>query len=106
MYSWTFKNLLVAPLHGDLTDVVLSVNYRLAYTRDESRWVYHSGVATFADPDPDAFTEFCAITEDCMISFVETTLGAELDAIKAALHGAYSNPVEVRPLPWAVSDVG
>jgi hypothetical protein len=106
MYCWTFKNLRVTPLYDDLADVVRSVDYSLAYTEDESRWAYHSGVATFAAPDPDAFTTFCDITEDCMISFVEATLGAELDTIKTALQGAYSNPVEVRPLPWAVNDVG
>lgn len=106
MYFWTFKNLRVTPLYGELADVVLSVDYSLAYSEGESRWVYHSGVVPFADPDPEAFIEFCDITEDCMISFVEATMGAELDAIKADLRDSYATPTEVRPLPWAVNDVG
>jgi hypothetical protein len=106
MYCWTFKNLRVAPTSGDLHDVVLSVDYRLAYTEDESRWAYHSGTVAFAPPDPENFTEFCDITEGCMIAFVEAALGAELDTIKFDLGDAYDNPVEIRPLPWMMGDAG
>lgn len=99
-YSWTFKNLLVASNQGDLTEAVVSVDYRIGYTADRSRWVYHHGSVDFAPADPALFIEYEAITEDQMIGFVEQTLGDELAAIQSALQAEYANPITTRELPW------
>ena len=102
-YSWTFKNLRVATKQGDLADVMVSVDYRIGYTADRSRWVYHYDSVDFAPADPDAFTKFDSITEEQMISFVEQTLGDQLDEIKASLHQQFAFPVVKRDLPWTAT---
>lgn len=102
-YSWTFKNLRVAATQGDLCDVAVSVNYRIGYTADRSRWVYHYGSVDFAPADPALFTEFGAITEEQLISFVELSLGDELATIQAGLRDEYANPITARALPWEVA---
>lgn len=101
IYSWTFKNLRTIAAQDTLTDVAVSVDYRLAATTNKTTWAYHYGTIDFAPADPDAFIEFNAITKDDMISFVEQSLGSNaLDAIKADLQQALTNPIELRSLPW------
>jgi len=102
-YSWIFKNPRVAAKQGDLDDVMISVDYRIGYTADRSRWSYHYGSVDFAPADPSLFTDFDSITEEQMISFVEQTLGDELATIQAALQAEYANPVTARSLPWEVA---
>lgn len=99
-YSWTFKNLLVASQQGDLSEVVVSVDYRIGCTTTKQQWAYHRGSVSFAPADPDAFTAFDDITEDDMITFVEQALGDELAEIKAALEQQLLNPITPKPLPW------
>jgi len=101
-YSWTFKNLLVASQQGDLSEVVVSVDYRIGYTTTKQQWAYHHGSVNFAPADPDVFTAFDDITEDDMIAFVEQSLGSELAEIKAALEQQLLNPITAKPLPWDV----
>ena len=101
-YSWSFKNLGAAAHQGDLTDVVVSVDYRIGYTADHSKWSYKHGTVQFAPADESAFTPFTEISEEDMISFVEQTLGDNLATIKAELQADYDNPVTRRTLPWKV----
>jgi len=103
--SWSFSNLKVNPLEGGLTNVIVSVGYRMAYYESGSpKGSYSTGIATFAPPDPDAFTDFDQISEATMVEFVEASLVDEFDTIQAELKAAYDNPVVGMPLPW--SDVG
>jgi hypothetical protein len=100
--SWSFSNLKANPLEGGLTDVIVSVDYRIAYYESGSpKGSYFAGTAAFAPPDPDEFTDFNEISEAIMIAFVETSLGDELDTIQAELKAAYDNPVVEMPLPWS-----
>ena len=101
-YSWTFKNLSAAAHQGDLTEVVVSVDYRIGYTADHSKWSYKHGTVQFAPADESAFTPFAEISEEDMISFVEQTLGDDLAIIQAELQADYANPVTKRILPWNV----
>jgi len=95
-YSWTFKNLRVAAQQGDLADVMVSADYRIGYTADRSRWVYHYGSVDFAPADPALFTEYASITEEQM-------LGDELATIQTALQAEYANPITTRSLPWELA---
>ena len=99
-YSWTFKNLNAVAHQGDLSDVVVSVDYRVGYTVDRSKWSYKYGTVSFSPADESVFTPFADITEDDMISFVQQTLGDEWAAIQAQLQADYANPVSTRTLPW------
>ena len=99
-YSWTFKNLQVATKQGSLNDVMVSVDYRIGYTADRSRWAYHYGSVDFAPADPSSFAEFTSITEEQMINFVEQTLGDQLGEIKASLQQQFAFPIVKRDLPW------
>lgn len=100
--SWSFSDLKVNPLEGDLTNVIVSVGYRIAYYEPgSSKCSYSGGTATFAPPDPEAFMDFSDITEAIMVEFVEASLGDEFDTIQAELKAAYDNPVIEMPLPWS-----
>jgi len=99
--SWSFSNLKANPLEGNLTNVIVSVDYRIAYYESGSpKCSYSAGTAVFTPPDPDAFTDFNEISEATMVAFVETLLGDELETIQAQLKAAYDNPVVEMPLPW------
>lgn len=98
-YNWTFSDLMVTA-QGDLSNVVVSVNFRLGAV-EGSRVAYHRQMVEFTLANPEDFVDFSAITESLMISFVEQSLGDELDAIKQQLADQLSAPpVESRPLPW------
>lgn len=98
-YHWTFSNLMVTA-QGNLSNVVVSVNFRLGAV-DGSRVAYHRQLVEFTPANPEDFVDFSAITESQMISFVEQSLGDELDVIKQQLADQLSAPpVESRPLPW------
>lgn len=105
MYSWSFKNLQVAPSRDGLENVVVSVDYRLGYTDDSSRWVYAHGQTNFAAPDPEDFIPFEDITEADMIAFVEETEGAPLDTVKTGLVAEYTanDPACLHDLPWVTA---
>jgi hypothetical protein len=99
-FLWQFNGLRVQAQQDSLSDVMVSVKYRLCCT-DHYRSVYRYGEVDFAPADPDAFTPFDAVTEEAMIGFVEQTMGESLDAIKAEMIAEHSMPpVEDRPLPW------
>ena len=105
--SWFFSDLKVNPLEGDLTNVIVSVGYRMAYYESGSpKGSYSAGIATFAPPDPDAFTDFNQISEATMVEFVEASLGDEFNTIQVELKAAYDNPVVGMPLPWSDVDTG
>jgi hypothetical protein len=99
-FLWSFNSLQVQSTQGQLSDVMVSVKYRLCCT-DRYRSVYRYGEVDFAPANPNAFTPFDAVTKEAMIAFVEQTLGSDLDAIKAAMLTEHSAPpVENRLLPW------
>jgi len=101
--SWEFSNLMLIPSQEDLTDVVVSVQYRAAYSETgTSKFSYSKGECTFAAPDPDVFTPFGDIDEATMVVFVERALGERLDEIKAELKTAYDSPVVSSDLPWVI----
>ena len=99
-FIWSFSNLRVQALQGDLIDAVVSVNYRLCCT-DRYKSVYRYGELTFAPADPENFTPFLEISEEGMAGFAEQTLGAELAVIQQELLAELAEPpIDVRPLPW------
>jgi hypothetical protein len=99
-FLWRFNELRVQTQQGELSDVMVSVKYRLCCT-DRHRSVYRYGEIDFAAADPDVFTQFDEVTEDGMIAFVEQTLGSDLDVLKDEMLAEHSAaPVENRPLPW------
>jgi hypothetical protein len=106
-FLWQFNGLRVQAQQDSLSDVMVSVKYRLCCT-DRYRSAYRYGEVNFAPVNPDAFTAFDAVTEEAMIAFVEQTLGSDLDAIKAEMLAEHSaSPVEDRLLPWLkASDSG
>ena len=104
--SWSFSDLKVNPLEGDLTNVIVSVGYRMAYYESGSpKSSYSAGIAIFSPPDPDAFTDFSDISEATMVEFAEASLGDDFDTIQAELKAAYDNPVVEMPLPWTDDDL-
>lgn len=103
-FIWQFSNLLVQQQQGDVPNAMVSIKYRLCAT-DRYRSVYRYGSVDFAPVDPDVFIPYEDVTEEAMISFVEQTLGDQLDIIKAELANEHAGPVvEQRDLPWEIQN--
>jgi len=101
MYTWTFSKLEVYPSHSGLTNVMASVQYRLAYTDGLTPYTaYYYGTVEFDDPDPNNFIAFEDVTESDFITMVETTLGTQLTTIQSDLQAWYASPREERAMPW------
>lgn len=99
-YQWSFSNLMVAAKQDNLSDVMVSVNFRLAAVNGP-RAVYHKQLLNFSPADPDNFTEFDQVTEEAIIQFVEVTMGGQLDQIKQNLAEQLNESVITeRSLPW------
>ena len=104
-FSWTFSNLMVHPFEGDLSDVMVTINYRFSVFNGTSTR-YIKGVCEFAPPDPKQFVELSSIDEKAMIEIVTKTLGKKVSEMEAELDSQLANPTIEKPLPWTVVDNG
>lgn len=88
IYTWEFPTLKVMKSQNNLTNVVVSVNWRLC-AQDESYKFYKTGVATFGEPSPTNFVDFSTIDNDIIVSWLNSSI--DVDVIKAELDEQISN---------------
>ena len=82
-YTWQFVALDVYPSYEGLTDVVESIHWRLTGDDGSGHLSSAYGEQPAGPPDPDNFTPFADLTALQVQGWVETGMGAELDAVKA-----------------------
>ena len=104
-FSWTFSSLMVHPSEGDLSDVMVTINYRFSVFNGTSTR-YLKGVCEFAPPDPEQFIDLSSIDEKAMTEMVIKTLGNKVSEMEVELTAQLANPTIEKPLPWAVFDEG
>jgi hypothetical protein len=105
-YDWIIQQLAVKPHQGDLSEVVVLVNWRLRATQGSFVADAYGQVA-LGPPSPASYTPYAELTEDMVVEWVQSELGEEsVAAMDLSLAGQIErmeNPPIITPaLPWQV----
>jgi hypothetical protein len=99
--SWIIERLLVKPIEGSLTDVVITADWRCNGSQDQYSGTCY-GSASFAAPSGD-FTPYPDLTEAQVLGWCFSN-GVDQAAIEANVAAQIENqinpPVIAPPLPW------
>lgn len=105
LYTWQISQMNTKPKEGQLTDVVVNVDWiRKASTQvNENEYVTYS-VGSFPcnTPSETDFTAYPDLTELQVIGWLESGMDiSEIDNYLATqLNNAINPPVVILPLPW------
>jgi hypothetical protein len=99
--SWIIERLLVKPVEGSYTDVVITADWRCNGSQDGFSSTCY-GSCSFAPPT-DAFTPYPDLTQDQVLGWCFAN-GVDQAAIEAnvtqQINDQINPPVVVLPLPW------
>jgi len=99
--SWLIERLLVKPVEGSLTDVVITADWRCTGTQDQYSGTCY-GSCSFAAPS-GSFTPYPDLTQDQVLGWCYAN-GVDKTAIEANVSLQIQNqinpPVVSLPLPW------
>ena len=99
--SWLIERLLVKPVEGSLTDVVITADWRCTGTQDQYSGTCY-GSCSFAAPS-GSFTPYPDLTEQQVLDWCYQN-GVDKTAIEANVTAQIENqinpPVVSLPLPW------
>jgi hypothetical protein len=99
--NWIIERLLVKPIEGTLTDVVITADWRCNGTQDQYSGTCY-GSASFAPPS-GSFTPYDQLTEQQVLDWCYAN-GVDQSAIEANVTAQIENqinpPVIAPPLPW------
>jgi len=98
---WIIERLLVKPIEGTLTDVVITADWRCNGTQDQYSGTCY-GSASFAPPS-GSFTPYEDLTEQQVLGWCFSN-GVDKTAIEAnvtqQINDQINPPVVAPPLPW------
>jgi hypothetical protein len=101
---WIIERLLVKPIEGSLTDVVITADWRCNGSQDQYSGTCY-GSASFAPPT-EAFTPYEDLTQEQVLGWCWSN-GVDKTAIEANVTAQIENqinpPVIAPPLPWVES---
>jgi len=99
--SWIIERLLVKPVEGTLTDVVITADWRCNGSQDQYSGTCY-GSTSFAPPS-GSFTPYEDLTEAQVLGWCFSN-GVDQSAIEANVSAQIENqinpPVIAPPLPW------
>lgn len=103
--SWAVVQMDAYPEADGETDVVFNVHWTLTATDGTYQGYVYGSQAVGLDPNAP-FTPYADLTEDQVINWVQSAMGAEqVAAYEAAVADQIANqvnpPVVTPPLPWA-----
>jgi predicted metal-dependent TIM-barrel fold hydrolase len=103
-YTWQINQLDCYPTEESQTNVIFAVHWRINAT-DETHNVTSYGVQSLTYMVGNPFTPFEQLTEETIIDWVKTAIGAEqVTSIQANLNTQIANlvnpPVISPRLPW------
>jgi hypothetical protein len=100
--SWIIERLLVKPVEGTLTDVVITADWRCNGSQDQYSGTCY-GSCSFAPPSGSEFTPYEDLTEAQVLSWCFAN-GVDQAAIEANVTAQIENqinpPIIAPPLPW------
>jgi hypothetical protein len=100
--SWIIERLLVKPIEGTYSDVVITADWRCNGTQENYSGTCY-GSASFAAPSGSGFTPYEDLTEAQVLDWCYAN-GVDQKAIEANVTAQIENqinpPVIAPPLPW------
>jgi len=104
-YTWVIERMVCAPQLSGQTDVVITVYWRQNATNDTFNATVYSSIDLVYTPGT-AFTPYDQLTQDQVVEWVKSALGADKCALlEASLDKQIANqanpPTVTLPLPWA-----
>jgi len=105
-YTWQFNGIKVKPIQDNMTDVVVSYEWRRG-ALDGEYFVESYGSINLSDPDPNDFKEYNNLTKQDLISWTVSSLTQEVvDNYDASLAAQIENlktpPLVTKPVPWNI----
>lgn len=103
-YTWVIEQMDCVPQEDGQTDVVITVHWRQNATNGTyNATVYGSVALTYTAGSP--FTPYANLTQQQVVGWVQTALGAEQCAqltanLDAQIANQVNPPVVTPPLPW------
>lgn len=108
-YTWTINALDVHPIKDALADVVYNVHWGITATSDQTDLEGNSytintiGTQTVSSPTPDQFVDFDSLTQDNVISWLESS-DMNIEEIKTGLDNRIQDLItptsETKNVPW------
>lgn len=105
-YNWSVVQMDAYPELNGETDVVFTVHWNLAGIEQTYQGYAYGSVGVTVDQDA-AFTPYADLTQEQVVAWVKSALGAEQVAsyeanVAKQIEDQISPPVVVPPLPWSV----
>jgi hypothetical protein len=99
---WLIERLLVKPIEGPNTDVVITADWRCNGSQDQYSGTCY-GSTSFAPPSGSGFTPYEDLTQDQVLSWCYAN-GVDQKAIEAnvtaQINDQINPPIIAPPLPW------
>lgn len=103
--NWIIETLYVKPVDGDLTNVVVTANWRCNGSQDQFAGTCY-GSTSFTAPDPQAFKPYSDLTQDEVLQWVFDSgidkAGVEAN-VQAQIENQINPPIITPMLPWLQS---
>ena len=101
-YTWTISRLDCAPSENGLINVVKVIHWGLTGVDENGVSASMSNSYPLSTPSPEAFTDYSTLTQETVISWLESNL--DVGYIKSRLSNEiasqYNPPITSLPLPW------
>jgi hypothetical protein len=101
-YTWSISKLDCAPAENGLTNIVKVIHWGLVGVDENGVSASMSNSYPLPSPSPEAFTDYSTLTQETVISWLESNL--DVGYIKSRLSNQiasqYNPPITSLPLPW------
>ena len=101
-YTWGISRLDCAPSENGLTNVVKVINWGLTGIDENGTSASMSNSYPLPSPSPEAFTDYSTLTQETVISWLESNLdvGYLQTYLANEIASKYNPPITPLPLPW------
>lgn len=107
VYNWAISQLEVKPQEDNVTDVVVTIHWRLDGTDGTYSAGVYGSIATKPYEAGAPFIPYNQLTKEIVVGWVEDALGEQVqsykDSIAAQIEAQINPPVLTPPLPWATA---
>jgi hypothetical protein len=101
-YTWGISRLDCAPSENGLTDVVKVIRWVFAGQDENGISASISNSYPLPSPTPESFTDYSTLTQETVISWLESNLdvGYLQTTLANEIASKYNPPITPLPLPW------
>jgi hypothetical protein len=101
-YTWSISRLDCAPSENGLTNVVKVINWSFTGQDENGVLASLSNSYPLPSPSPEAFTDYSTLTEETVISWLESNLdvGYLQTVLANEIASKYNPPITPLPIPW------